>query len=133
MDTYTTINDMQEISWNTGYLLGKIHVEITGTGYCVDDMQMMQTVKSQLMTSRGSHIKQSHKSITQNDHTNQLHKSIPQEKMMSRPRMEMSNDAFRCSRATQVHMEDLRLVNLTEFYPSRRMNEARLLVNALNG
>ena len=57
-------------------------------GYCVDDVQMMQTVESQLMTSH--------------------------------PRIEMSNDAFRCSRATQVHIEDLRLVNITEFCPSQR-------------
>ena len=40
--------------------------------------------------------------------------------MMSRPRMEMTNGAFGCSRATQVCMEDLRLVNLTEIHPSRR-------------
>ena len=40
--------------------------------------------------------------------------------MMSPPRMEMVNDAFGCSRATQVCMEDLRLVNLTEIRPSRR-------------
>ena len=50
--------------------------------------------------------------------TNELHKMIAQDKMMSHPRMEMTNDAFGCSRATQVHMEDLRLVNLTEFHPS---------------
>ena len=37
--------------------------------------------------------------------------------MMSQPRMEITDDAFRCSRGTQVCMEDLRLVNLTEFYP----------------
>ena len=52
---------------------------------------------------------QSHKQITQNDHAS---------KMMSCPGMEMMNDAFGCSRATQVHMEDLRLVNLTEICPS---------------
>ena len=45
---------------------------------------------------------------------------IMQNKMMSRAGMEMTNDAFGCSRATQVHMEDLRLVNLTEICPSRR-------------
>ena len=53
MDAYPTINDMQEISQNTGYLLDNIYAgmgEIMGTGYCVDDMQMMQTVESQLMT-----------------------------------------------------------------------------------
>ena len=58
--------------------------------------------------------------IAQINRTNELHKMITQDKMMSCPRMEMTNDTFRCSRATQVCMEDLRLVNLTEFHPSRR-------------
>ena len=40
--------------------------------------------------------------------------------MTSCPGMEMTNDALGCSRATQVHMEDLRLVNLTEIRPSQR-------------
>ena len=60
MDDFTTINNMQEISQITGYLLSNINVgigEFTGTGYCVNDMQMMQTVESQLMTSWGSHTK----------------------------------------------------------------------------
>ena len=35
--------------------------------------------------------------------------------------MEMTNDAFGCSRAYQVCMEYLRLVNLTEICPSRRV------------
>ena len=68
--------------------------EIVRIGHCVDDVQMKQTVKLQLMTSRGSHAKRLHKSIAQNDHTNQLHKTIAQDKMTSHPRMEMSNDAF---------------------------------------
>ena len=57
MDTYATINDMQEISQKTSYLLSNIYAgigEITGTGYCVDDEQMMQTVELQLMMSWGS-------------------------------------------------------------------------------
>ena len=58
--------------------------------------------------------------IAQINHTNESHKMIAQDKMTSHPRMEMTNDAFRCSRATQVHMEDLRLVNLTEKCPSQR-------------
>ena len=62
----------------------------------------------------------SHKSITQINRTNQLHKTIVQNKMMSCRGMEVMNDAFGCSRATQVHMEDLKLVNLTEICPSRR-------------
>ena len=52
------------------------------------------------------------------NHTNELHKMIMQDKMLSHPRMEMMNNAFRCSRATQVLMEDLRLVKLTEKHPS---------------
>ena len=68
MDAYTTINDMWEISQKTGYLLRNVHAgigEITGMGYCVDDMQM-QTVKSQLMMSCGSHTKQL---LAQTNHT----------------------------------------------------------------
>ena len=67
-DTYTTINDTWQISQNTSYLLGNVYAgigEFAGLGYCVDDMQMMQTVESQLMMSWGSCI---------NDHTNQSHK-----------------------------------------------------------
>ena len=56
--------------------------------------------------------------ITQINHTNQSHKTIAQGKMTSNARMEMMNDTFGCSRATQVDMEDLRLVNLTEIHPS---------------
>ena len=58
--------------------------------------------------------------ITQINRTNELHKMITQGKMTSCPRMEMMNDVFGCSRATQVCMEDLRLVNLTEKHPSQR-------------
>ena len=63
----------EEISRNTGYLLSNIYVgigEITGMGYNVDDMQMMQTVELQWMMSHGSCMKQLHKLITQNNHTN---------------------------------------------------------------
>ena len=54
MDSYAAINDMWEISQNTSYLLSNVYAgigEITGTGYCVDDMQTLQIVKSQLMMS----------------------------------------------------------------------------------
>ena len=60
MDAYATINDMQEISWKTSYLLGKVYTgigEIMGMGYHVDKKQMMQTVKLQLMMSQGSRTK----------------------------------------------------------------------------
>ena len=59
-DTYATINDMREISRETGYLLRNVHVGIRyfmGMGYHVDDMQMMQTIELQLMMSHGSHTK----------------------------------------------------------------------------
>ena len=44
----------------TGYLLGNVHAcigEFTGMGYGVDNVQMMQTTKSQYMASHGSHTK----------------------------------------------------------------------------
>ena len=97
MDAYTTINDMWEISQNTSYLLGNVYMgigEFAGTGYHVDNVQMMQTVESQLMTSCGSCTKRSHKSIPQINCTNELHETITQDKMTSHPRMEMTNDAF---------------------------------------
>ena len=59
-DTYETINDTQEISRKTSYLLGNIHRgigEFVGMGYHVDDVQMMQTIELQLMMSHGSHTK----------------------------------------------------------------------------
>ena len=61
--------------------------------------------------------------ITQINHTNELHKTIAQGKITSCPRMEMMNDAFGCSRATQVCMEYQRLVNLTEIHPSQMGNQ----------
>ena len=80
-------------------------------GYHVNDVQMMQTIESQLMSSHGSHTKRSQKRVAQNGHAKQV---------MSHPRIDMTNDAFGCSRTTQVHMEDLRLVNLTEIHPNQR-------------
>ena len=59
-DTYTTINDTQEISRETRYLLGNVDVgiqEFVGMGYHEDDVQMMQTDESHMMTSCGSRKK----------------------------------------------------------------------------
>ena len=58
--------------------------------------------------------------IAQINRTNESHKTIMEDKMTSCPRMEKTNDAFGCSRASQVHMEDLRLVNLKEKCSSGR-------------
>ena len=74
MDAYATINDMQEISWKTGYLFGNVYAVIggiEGMGYCVDHEQTIQTVESQLMMSSGSHTKQTQKSIAQMNRTRQ--------------------------------------------------------------
>ena len=72
-DFYATINDKQEISQETSYLLRNVDAgiwEFAGTGYHVNDMEMMQTIESQLMTSSGSCTKQLHKSIAQINCTN---------------------------------------------------------------
>ena len=60
MDAHATIDDTWEISHKTGYLLENVHVgigEFVGMGYHMDDMQTMQTIESQLMTSHGSRTK----------------------------------------------------------------------------
>ena len=56
----------------TSYLLGNVDMgiwEFAGTGYCVDDVETMQTDKSQIMTSCGSCTNQMHKSIAQTNRT----------------------------------------------------------------
>ena len=100
---------------NTSYLLGNVDTgtqEFAETGNRVNEGQTRRTDESQMMTSRW---------VTQVNHTNELHKRIAQSKMTSLPRMEITNDALGCSRATQVLMEYLRLVNLKEICPSRRV------------
>ena len=57
----------------------------------------------------GSHADDATSRVEVEDVTGKSHKKIAQGKMTSCPRMEIMNDAFGCSRATQVHMEDLRL------------------------
>ena len=64
----------REYHGKTGYLLGNVDMgiwEFAGIGYHMNDMQTMQTIKSQLMMSCGSHTKQSHKSIAQMNCTRQ--------------------------------------------------------------
>ena len=56
-DTYTTINNTREISQETGYLLRNVDAaiwEFAGMGYHLDNMRMIQTDESQMMTSFGS-------------------------------------------------------------------------------
>ena len=118
-DAYATINDTQEISQKTGYLLSNIDAgmgEICRNrmlcGQCADDVNSLATVDDVMWKS--------HKMISQINCSNKSHKTIAKDKRMSYPRMEMMNDAFGCSRATQVHIEDLRLGNLTEKHPIQR-------------
>ena len=49
---------------------------------------------------------------------------------MSQPRMEIMDDAFRCSRATQVVMETPETVTLTEFCPRYNNEQTNLLDNS---
>ena len=68
--------------------------------------------------------------VTDGDVTSESHKSIAQKKSHKRSRTKyadvttkngMMKQRLGHSRATQVHMEYLRLVNLTEICPSRRV------------
>ena len=62
----------------TGYLLGNVDVgtqEYAGTGNCVNDRQMRQTDKSQMMTSRWGRTSESHKRIAPTNCTNESHKA----------------------------------------------------------
>ena len=60
---------------------------------------------------------ESHKSITQMNRTNK----VTQKPADVTSKNGMTKRRLGCSRATQVHMEYLRLVNLTEICPSRRV------------
>ena len=53
--------------------------------------------------------------------------------MLSQPRMEIMDNAFGCSRATQVLMETPESVNLTEFHPRYNNKQTNLLVFTLEG
>ena len=100
---------------NTGYLLGNVHTgtqEFAGMGNHVNEGQTRRTDESQMMTSRRGHTSESHKRIKQMNCTKQDDVT---------PKNGKTNDALGCSRATQVLMEYLRLVNLTEICPSRRV------------
>ena len=78
----------------------------------MNDRQTRRTDESQMMTSCQSR-------------TNQWHKRIAQTKSQKNAdithRNEMTKRRSGRSRATQVRMEYLRLVNLTEICPSRRV------------
>ena len=60
---------------------------------------------------------ESHKSIAQTNRTNE----VAQNNADVTDKSEMAKRRLGHSRATQVRMEDLRLVNLTEICPSRRV------------
>ena len=73
-DDYTTINDMREISRETGYLLRNVGTrtqEFVGMGNHVNEGQMRWTDKLQMMTSHRGCTSQSHKRIAQTNYTKQ--------------------------------------------------------------
>ena len=62
-------------------------------------------------------MSESHKSIAQTNRTNE----VAQKNADVTDKSEMAKRCLGHSRATQVRMEDLRLVNLTEICPSQRV------------
>ena len=66
-----------------------------------------------MMTSRRSRTSQSHKQSRTNE--------VAQNNADVTDKSEMAKRRLGHSRATQVRMEDLRLVNLTEICPSQRV------------
>ena len=120
-DTYTTINNTWEISWEYQLLTRERWCGNSGIRGNRDTVWTtcrwdMRQIELQMMTSCGSCTSQSHKSIAQTNHTKWSHGRQDDNVQEWKWR----TTTFGCSRATQVHMEDLRLVNLTEICPSRR-------------
>ena len=66
-----------------------------------------------MMTSRRSRTSQSHKRSRTNE--------VAKKNSDVTDKSEMAKRRLGHSRATQVHMEDLRLVNLTEICPSQKV------------
>ena len=80
-------------------------------------MRERQTDKTDRRVTEDDVTSGSHKSIAQTNGTNELAQNM----MMSRPGMEMMKQHMGCTKATQVHMDYLRLVNLKEICPSQRV------------
>ena len=76
-----------------------------------------QTDKTDRRVTDDDVMSESHKSIAQTNRTNEVAQKIADVTSKN----EMTKRRLGCSRATQVCMEYLRLVNLTEIYPSRRV------------
>ena len=85
---------------------------------------------SQERESRERQTDQTDRRVADDDVTSESHKSIAQKKSHKRSRTKyvdvttkngMTKQSLGCSRATQVRMEYLRLVNLTQICPSRRV------------
>ena len=81
-------------------------------GNRVNEGQTRWTDESQMMMSRWGRTSESHKRIAQMNRTKQDDVT---------PMNGNNKQHFGCSRATQVLMEYLRLVNLTEICRSRRV------------
>ena len=76
-----------------------------------------QTDEMDRRVADGDVTSESHKSIAQTNRTNE----VTQKNADVTSKNGMTKRRLGCSRATQVHMEYLRLVNLTEICPSRRV------------
>ena len=85
--------------------------------------------------SRERQTDETDRRVADDDVTSESHKSIAQTKLHKRSRTknadvtdksEMAERRLGHSRATQVRMEDLRLVNLTEICPSQRVGHFKV-------
>ena len=82
-----------------------------------------QTDKTDRRIADDDVTSESHKSIAQMNHTNEVAQKTADVTFKNG----MTKQRLGCSRATQVRMEYLRLVNLTEICPSRRVGQAGAL------
>ena len=100
-------------------------IPVTYTGMLTRELRNLREWES-----RERQTDETDRQVADDDVTSESHKSITQKKSHKRSRTKyadvmskngMTKQRLGHSRATQVHMEYLRLVNLTEICPSRRV------------
>ena len=103
---------------------------ITGLPVTYSVTLMRELRNSREQESRERQTDETDRRVADDDVTSESHKSIAQKKSHKRSctrnadvtsKNGITKRHLGCSRATQVHMEYLRLVNLTEICPSRRV------------
>ena len=112
--------------WNNQQYTGNIMViPVTYSGTLMRELRNLWEQES-----RERQTDKTDRRVTDDDVTSESHKSITQMKLHKQSctkyadvtsKNGMTKQCLLCSRATQVRMEYLRLVNLTEICPSRRV------------